>query len=82
MAKRLRQARKRTERNKTVRSRARSAVRVARESVAEGAESVTADVTAAQKALDKAAKRHIIHPRAAARRKSRLMKYAAAKLSA
>jgi len=81
MAKRMRQAQRRAERNKAVRTRTRSTLRIARESIAEGADSMVADVGAAQKALDKAAKRRIVHPNAAARRKSRLMKRLAAKTS-
>ena len=63
---------KRTERNRAVRTELKSRVKDARETV------VTPDnaeaVRMAAKRLDMAAAKGIIHPRQAARRKSRLMK--------
>ena len=66
----LRQARARHDRNVEVRRRTRLAVRAAREAGDPSGE----EVAQAYKALDKAAKRGVIHPRTAARRKSRLLK--------
>ncbi len=63
--------------NKRVRTATRTAITKARLSIekneGKGEESKAA-VVQAVKALDSAAKRHIIHPNSAARRKSRLMK--------
>ena len=66
--KRMRQARARTEHNRTQRSAVRTAVKKAR------GETTQANVDAAIRALDKAARRGTIHRNAAARRKSRLVK--------
>ncbi len=66
----LRQARARRQRNLKVKRAYRKAVRAAREA----GETVGPEVSQAYKALDKAAKTHVLHPRAAARRKARLMK--------
>ena len=72
--KRMRQAEKRRIHNRVWRSRARTYVKKARQTMQQN------DLTAARDAmriaiqdLDKAASRGIIHPRNAARRKSRLM---------
>ncbi|MFM9085796.1 MAG: 30S ribosomal protein S20 [Acidimicrobiia bacterium] len=63
---------KRTERNRGIRTELKSRVKDARESIGtpENAEAVRL----AAKRLDMAAAKGIIHPRQAARRKSRLMK--------
>ncbi|MFM7047869.1 MAG: 30S ribosomal protein S20 [Actinomycetota bacterium] len=63
---------KRTERNKAVKSELRSRVKSARETkgTAENAEALRLAV----KRLDMAAAKRIIHPKQAARRKSRLMR--------
>jgi small subunit ribosomal protein S20 len=63
---------KRTERNRAVRTEIKSRVKAARESIgnADNAEAVRL----AAKRLDMAAAKGIIHPRQAARRKSRLMR--------
>lgn len=66
----LRQARARRQRNIKIKRAYRAAVRAAREA----GETTGPEVAQAYKALDKAAKRHVLHPRAAARRKARLMK--------
>lgn len=73
--KRIRQAEKRRAHNRIFRTRARTFVKKARASIA------SQDVEAAREAtrlaiqdLDKAASRGVIHPRNAARRKSRLMR--------
>ena len=70
--KRARQNDRRAARLKPYRTRASRAVRDAREAIADGAPESADLVRAAQSALDQAARRRIIHPNAAARRKSRL----------
>lgn len=73
--KRIRQNEKRRVYNRTFRNRARTLVKKARTSIASG--SVQDAIVATREAvrdLDKAASRGILHPRNAARRKSRLMK--------
>jgi small subunit ribosomal protein S20 len=77
--KRIRQNEKRRVHNRVYRNRARTFVKKARASIADGelAEAKEATRLAVQD-LDKAASRGIIHPRNAARRKSRLMKQLAA----
>ena len=71
--KRNRQNEKRRLNNRTARGSARSAVRDARGAMAVGEDSKTA-VIAAISSLDVAARNGAIHPKNAARRKSRLMK--------
>jgi len=71
--KRNRQTEKRRLLNRTSRGSARAAIRDARGAMANGEESQAA-VTAAISSLDVAARKGAIHPRNAARRKSRLMK--------
>ncbi len=66
--KRMRQAKARTEHNRTQRSAVRTAVKKAR------ATTTKESVAAAIVALDKAAHKGIVHRNAAARKKSRLMK--------
>jgi small subunit ribosomal protein S20 len=62
-------------RNRSVRSATRTYVRKAREAIAAGESNPTADaIRAAISALDRAARKGVIHPNNAARRKSRLMK--------
>ena len=72
--KRIRQTEKRTERNRHYRGSARTYVKKGRRLIAENkldeAEKVAHD---AYQTLDKAARRNVIHPRNAARRKGRLM---------
>ena len=70
--KRARQTERRTERNKPIRTRAAHALRAARAAIAHGDAEAGELVRGAQSALDRAARRNIIHPNAAARRKSRL----------
>lgn len=81
--KRIRQNEKRRIHNRMYRNRARTLVKNARNAIASGE---VADATEATRAairdLDMAASRGIIHPRNAARRKSRLMKRLAALQSA
>lgn len=71
--KRMRQNVKRAERNQAFRSRARTAVRKARQLIERGDPSAVEAVQEATKALDKAASKGVIHKNNAARRKSRLM---------
>ena len=71
--KRVRQDQVRTTRNKERRSRMRSTARVLREAVAAGDKTAAdAALVDAYKAIDKAAKQHVIHANAAANKKSNL----------
>lgn len=72
--KRNRQTLVRTERNKAVRSEMKTRTKNAAKAAAEGAENATELVRAAQKRIDMAATKGVIHRNAAARRKSRLAK--------
>jgi small subunit ribosomal protein S20 len=72
--KRNRQAIKRTERNKAVRSELKTRAKAALTAAGEGAENADALARTAQKRLDMAAAKGVIHKNAAARRKSRLAK--------
>lgn len=75
MEKHLRQTRTRTYRNRLRKKAIKKAVRAVVDAARAGdATAVEAGLPAVQKALDKAAKRRVIHPRTAARRKSRLMR--------
>ena len=75
--KRNRQNEKRRVRNKGVRSELKTRVKVAVQAVADGDAGTAEAVKAAQKRIDKAASKGVIHKNAAARRTSRLMKRAA-----
>lgn len=68
--KRKRQAVRRTARNQAVQSRVKTLVKQARETGAPGSEALRAAI----QALDAAARKGILHPNAAARKKSRLMR--------
>ncbi len=70
--KRKRQTVKRTARNQAVRSQIKTLVKKARGTSAPSAE----DIRAAIHALDVAARKGILHPNTAARKKSRLVRYA------
>ena len=72
--KRIRQTAKRTNNNRIYRSSARTYIKKTRQHIADG-DLDEAEITArhAYKTLDKAARRRVIHPRNAARRKGRLM---------
>lgn len=72
--KRVRQNVTHNERNKPFRTRAATAVREARAAIEAGDADAADRVREAQTALDRAARRNIIHANAAARRKSRLVK--------
>ena len=75
--KRNRQNEKRRVRNKAVRSELKTRVKVAVQAVTDGEANSADAVKAAQKRIDKAAAKGVIHKNAAARRASRLMKRAA-----
>ncbi len=70
--KRIRQSEKRRVRNRAIRSRMRTYVKQANTAIVTGDDAGEA-VRAAISELDRAAKKGIIHPNNAARRKSRLM---------
>jgi small subunit ribosomal protein S20 len=72
--KRIRQTKKRTEKNRQYRAPARTYIKKVRRLIAEG-NLAEAEVAAneAYQTLDKAARKRILHPRNAARRKGRLM---------
>ena len=72
--KRNRQTVVRTERNKAVRSELKTRTKTASAAATEGAEGAEELVRAAQKRIDTAATKGVIHKNAAARRKSRLAK--------
>jgi small subunit ribosomal protein S20 len=72
--KRIRQTEKRTAHNRSYVSAARTYVKKTRQFIADGdLEKAEATANMAYKTLDKAARKHVIHPRNAARRKGRLM---------
>jgi small subunit ribosomal protein S20 len=64
----------RHERNKAVRSEIKTRAKSAVAAAEAGADDVSARATLAQKRIDKAAAKGVIHPNAAARRNSRLAK--------
>lgn len=77
--KRIRQNEKRRTFNRTFRNRTRTLVKRARAAIASGDQTAAESATrAAVKDLDMLARRGVVHPRNAARRKSRLMKQLAA----
>lgn len=69
-----RQAEKRRVANRSVRTRVKNASKAVATAVSGGAEGAASALRTAQSVIDRAAKRGVLHPRAAARRKSRLMK--------
>ena len=72
--KRIRQTEKRTIRNRRYISAARTHVKRTRQLIAEGnLDEAEASARLAYSTLDKAARKNVIHPRNAARRKGRLM---------
>lgn len=72
--KRIRQTAKRTAHNRHYTAAARTYIKKARRLIAEGnLEEAELDARVAYRTLDKAARKHVIHPRNAARRKGRLM---------
>jgi small subunit ribosomal protein S20 len=70
--KRIRQNERHAAHNRPIRTRASRAVRDARSAIRTGDADVGTALREAQSALDKAARQGVIHPNAAARRKSRL----------
>jgi len=72
--KRIGTSQKKHERNVAVKSTARTFVKKARAAIAANPAESQVDVLAAISALDKAAKKGVLHRNNAARRKSRLMK--------
>jgi small subunit ribosomal protein S20 len=75
--KRNRQNEKRRLRNKSVRSELKTRVKAANQAVAVGDENADELMRGAQKRINKAGAKGVIHKNAAARRTSRLMKQAA-----
>lgn len=76
--KRIRQTEKRTARNRVIRGSARTYVKKTRSLIASGKlDEADAVAVQAYSALDKAARKRVIHPRNAARRKGRLMAHLA-----
>lgn len=73
--KRWRQNERHRERNKTVRSASRTAVKTARVAIAETPETAVAAIASAASILDRAVKSNVLHANAAARHKSRLMRH-------
>ena len=72
--KRMRQTEKRTDRNRHYRTSARTYVKKVRRLIAENKlEEAEIAAREAYKTLDKAARKHVVHPSNAARRKGRLM---------
>jgi small subunit ribosomal protein S20 len=72
--KRNKQNEKRRQRNKTVRSELRTRVKAAETAATEGADTAEEAARAAYAKIDRAAAKGVIHPNAAARKKSRLAK--------
>ncbi|HUG28829.1 MAG TPA: 30S ribosomal protein S20 [Gemmatimonadales bacterium] len=70
--KRMRQTKSRTARNKAQRSQLRNAVKKVRLTV--GTPDATPALATAEKLLDRAARKRLVHPNTAARQKSRLAK--------
>lgn len=69
----LRQANRRAEGNKVFKDAYKAALRTVRKALEAGEKDLSEKVRVAQKALDKAAKRGVIKPNAAARKLSRTM---------
>jgi small subunit ribosomal protein S20 len=76
--KRKRQDIKRAVRNQAIRSKVKTVVKQAREAGQPAADSLRAAISA----LDSAARKGILHPNAAARKKSRLVRWAASQTQA
>jgi small subunit ribosomal protein S20 len=75
----VKKSRERRLRNLDAKSRIKTFVKKAKAAMGEGSDQAAALVNETVSIIDSAAKRGIIHPNAAARRKSRLMKRAHAK---
>jgi small subunit ribosomal protein S20 len=76
--KRMRQNEKRRLRNRAIRSKVRTALKIARVAVADKAQAAPVSVGEAIRALDKAVTKGIVHKNTAARKKSRLVRQLAA----
>ena len=73
--KRIRSSKRKQERNRVVRSRTRTFIKDARQTLASGdVEQAREAILTAARELDKAATKGVLHPNNVARRKSRLMK--------
>jgi small subunit ribosomal protein S20 len=72
--KRIKTSEKRRQRNMAVKSATRTYVKKARQAIAQQSPETEQQLVAAISALDRAARKGVIHPNNAARRKSRLMK--------
>jgi len=72
-AKAWRKSEERHERNRSIRSAAKTQVRKAAETIADAPQKSTEAVRVAVSSLDRAAQRGALHPNTAARRKARLM---------
>lgn len=72
--KHIKTSEKKHQRNMAVKSATRTYVKKARTAIAHNATESESDLRAAISALDRAAKKGVIHPNNAARRKSRLVK--------
>ena len=70
--KQMRQSERRRLRNRSIRSRVRSAVKTAREAIGASGTGATAPVREAIRALDRAVSKGVIHRNTAARKKSAL----------
>ena len=79
VAKDVKKSRERRVRNQDTKSKIKTLVKKTRAAMDTKSEQVTTLVSETVSIIDKAAKRGIIHPNSAARRKSRLMKRANAK---
>ena len=73
-AKSARSALRKAERNKSIRSETKTKLTIAEKELAAKKGGAGSEVVAAISQLDKAAKKKVIHPNTAARKKSRLMK--------
>lgn len=72
--KHIKTSERRHQRNQAVKSSTRTYVKKARTAIVQNPAEAPAQIQAAISALDRAAKKGVIHPNNAARRKSRLMK--------
>ncbi|MDH7601419.1 MAG: 30S ribosomal protein S20 [Armatimonadota bacterium] len=72
----VKKSRERRLRNVSTKSRIKTLTKKAKAAIDANAENAAILISEAVSVIDKAAKRGIIHPNAAARRKSKLMKYA------
>jgi small subunit ribosomal protein S20 len=76
--KRMRQNENRRQRNRAIRSRVRTALKLARAAVAEKVGTASVSVGEAIRILDRAVTKGVVHKNTAARKKSRLVRHLAA----